>query len=79
MQDVVKPDLIFSGLLALCAGARWITVKEAAEGFSNTGLLSVLALFAVAEGIYQTGGKLLLPGHLANAADKNQIQICIKI
>ena len=51
-----------------------ITIDEAAAGFSNTGLLSVVALFMVAEGISRTGaldwymGKILgAPKSVASA------------
>ena len=51
--------------LTLCMAAGIITVDEGLEGFSNEGLLSVMALFVVAQGISVTGaldwymGKLL--------------------
>jgi len=35
-----------------------LTLKEGAAGFSNTGVLTVLALYMVAEGVSQTGGAL---------------------
>eukprot|EP00798_Chlamydomonas_sp_ICE-L_P002127 gene2127-18172_t len=54
--DWVKPDLNFSTLLAVFMAARIITVNEGTAGFGNSGLLSVMALYAVAEGISQTGG-----------------------
>eukprot|EP00798_Chlamydomonas_sp_ICE-L_P007288 gene7288-403_t len=54
--DWVKPDLNFSTLLAVFMAARIITVNEGTDGFGNSGLLSVMALYAVAEGISQTGG-----------------------
>lgn len=54
--DWVKPDVNFTALLALFIAARFITVREGTAGYGNNGLLSVMSLFAVAEGISQTGG-----------------------
>jgi hypothetical protein len=51
-----------------------ITLQEAASGFSNTGLLSVVSLFMVAEGISRTGaldwymGKILGTPHSVASA-----------
>lgn len=54
--DLVGPDFIFAGLASLYMAARIITVSEGSTGFSNTGVLTVVALYVVAEGIAQTGG-----------------------
>mmetsp|Transcript_31488 Transcript_31488/g.93900 ORF Transcript_31488/g.93900 Transcript_31488/m.93900 type:complete len:792 (-) Transcript_31488:2155-4530(-) len=54
--DWVRPDINFLTTMAIYTAARFITVREAAAGFSNTGLLSVMALFAVAAGVARTGG-----------------------
>ncbi|GBF89760.1 sodium sulfate co-transporter [Raphidocelis subcapitata] len=55
-MDAVGPDLVFGALASIYAVSGIITVKEAAAGFANTGVLTVLALYAVAEGVSQTGG-----------------------
>ncbi|KAF5840819.1 citrate transporter-like domain-containing protein [Dunaliella salina] len=54
--DWVGPDLIFSTLMAFYTACRFITPEEAARGFGNTSLLSVMALYMAAEGVSQTGG-----------------------
>lgn len=43
------------GSLTLFMAANIITIDEALAGFSNEGLLTVLTLFVVAEGISRTG------------------------
>lgn len=55
--DWVPPDLTFSTLLAVSLVSRFITIAQAAAGYGNTGLLTVMALYIVAEGITQTGGE----------------------
>ena len=47
-------SIMLTGLTALYL-ARIIDVKEALSGFSSTGLLTVLVLFVVAEGLNKTG------------------------
>ena len=65
LSDRVGSDAVMLVSLTLCMAAGIITVDEGLEGFSNEGLLSVLALFVVAHGIAVTGaldwymGKLL--------------------
>ncbi|KAG1656604.1 hypothetical protein FOA52_008427 [Chlamydomonas sp. UWO 241] len=54
--DWVRPDLNFLTTMAVYTASRMITVAEAAAGFGNVGLLSVMALFSVAAGIARTGG-----------------------
>lgn len=65
ISDKVGADMVMIGALSLYMVGQIITLEEALVGFSNGGLLSVLALFVVAEGISKTGaldwymGKLL--------------------
>ncbi|KAF5840821.1 hypothetical protein DUNSADRAFT_15363 [Dunaliella salina] len=54
--DFAGPDLVFLTLLAAYTALRFITPEEAAAGFGNTSVLSVMFLFPVCEGIAQTGG-----------------------
>lgn len=54
--DWVAPDLAFAGMAAVFCAARIIDTKALTAGFSNTGVLTVVALYTVAEGIAQTGG-----------------------
>ena len=54
--DWVPPDLAFAGMASIFCAARIIDIKQLTAGFSNTGVLTVVALYCVAEGIAQTGG-----------------------
>ena len=49
-------DLLFCAALALLITGKVITVEEGIQGFANEGLLTVAALFVVAQGISSTGG-----------------------
>eukprot|EP00879_Flechtneria_rotunda_P031768 GHRR01034729.1.p1 GENE.GHRR01034729.1~~GHRR01034729.1.p1 ORF type:complete len:164 (-),score=29.62 GHRR01034729.1:217-708(-) len=53
--DLVGPDLVFGGMTAIFAVSGIISVRDAAAGFSNTGVLTVVVLYLVAEGVSQTG------------------------
>ena len=55
--DLVGPDLVFGGLTALYVTSGIISIRDGAAGFANTGVLTVLVLYLVAEGVSQTGGK----------------------
>lgn len=65
LSDRVGSDAVMLVALTLSMAAGIISIDEGLEGFSNEGLLSVMALFVVAEGISVTGaldwymGKLL--------------------
>eukprot|EP00815_Leptocylindrus_aporus_P010771 CAMPEP_0116064282 /NCGR_PEP_ID=MMETSP0322-20121206/8999_1 /TAXON_ID=163516 /ORGANISM="Leptocylindrus danicus var. apora, Strain B651" /LENGTH=1125 /DNA_ID=CAMNT_0003550225 /DNA_START=115 /DNA_END=3489 /DNA_ORIENTATION=- len=65
LSDRIGPDHVMLMALTLCMASGIITIEEGLEGFSNEGLLTVLALFVVAAGIGHTGaldwymGKLL--------------------
>ena len=52
-EFVIIISFIQSPLLSLCPHV--ISVATAAAGYANTGLLAVIFLYLVAEGIYQTG------------------------
>ncbi|KAI8476576.1 MAG: putative sodium/sulfate cotransporter 3 [Monoraphidium minutum] len=54
--DAIGPDLVFGALTAVYMVSGILTVKEGAAGFANTGVLTVMALYIVAEGVSQTGG-----------------------
>ncbi|KAG2495059.1 hypothetical protein HYH03_006670 [Edaphochlamys debaryana] len=56
--DWVGPDLCFSILLAWLTAfdGEIISLSRAAAGYGNTGLLTVIFLYWVAEGVTQTGG-----------------------
>lgn len=58
--DLVGPDLVFGALTSLYVVAGIISLNEGASGFSNTGVLTVLVLYLVAEGVSQTGGALVV-------------------
>lgn len=54
--DLVGPDLVFGGMTAIFITIGILPIKDGAAGFSNTGVLTVMALYLVAEGVSQTGG-----------------------
>ncbi|GFH18238.1 CitMHS domain-containing protein, partial [Haematococcus lacustris] len=54
--DKVGPDIVFSVLLTFFVACGVLTVNQAAAGYANSGLLTVIFLYLVSEGIYQTGG-----------------------
>lgn len=55
-MDLVGPDLVFGALTSIYVVSGIISTSEGAAGFSNTGVLTVLVLYLVAEGVSQTGG-----------------------
>ncbi|KIZ06533.1 hypothetical protein MNEG_1421 [Monoraphidium neglectum] len=66
--DAVGPDLVFGGVTAIYMVAGILSVREGAAGFSNTGVLTVMALFIVAEGVSQTGGLDILLNKVLGSA-----------
>ena len=55
ISDRVGADSTMMGALTLFMAANIITIDEGLEGFANEGLLTVLVLFVVADGISKTG------------------------
>lgn len=55
LTDWFGTDSIMVATLTVFVVTEIITIREAASRFANTGLLSVLCLFMVAEGSYRTG------------------------
>jgi di/tricarboxylate transporter len=53
--EIAPPDMIMIGALILMIPLGIITPSEAIAGFSQRGLLTVMVLFAVAEGLQRTG------------------------
>ncbi|KXZ47579.1 hypothetical protein GPECTOR_34g738 [Gonium pectorale] len=64
--DWVGPDITFTVLLAFLTAfdGNIITVSDAAAGYGNTGLLTVVFLYLVAEGVTQTGGLELIMNYV---------------
>mmetsp|Transcript_84290 Transcript_84290/g.233623 ORF Transcript_84290/g.233623 Transcript_84290/m.233623 type:complete len:1150 (+) Transcript_84290:75-3524(+) len=56
MSDRVGADVVMLSALAVSMAAGIVSVPEGLGGFANEGLLTVVALFVVAEGISRTGG-----------------------
>ncbi|KAL4432402.1 hypothetical protein ABPG77_001701 [Micractinium sp. CCAP 211/92] len=54
--DLVGADLVMNMVLALTVVFKIITIKSALTGFSSSGLITVVVLFMVAQGITSTGG-----------------------
>jgi di/tricarboxylate transporter len=55
ISDRVGADSTMMGALTLFMAANIVTIDEGLEGFANEGLLTVLVLFVVADGISKTG------------------------
>jgi di/tricarboxylate transporter len=84
LLDRIGADSVMMAALTLYMIAGIITVKEGIAGFANEGILTVLTLFIVAEGISRTGaldwylGKLLgRPKTAAGAQIRLMIPIAI--
>ena len=80
--DIIYPDWVMLSGLMIFMVTEIVTTKEGLAGFSNEGILTVLALFVVADGISRTGaldyymGKILgRPTTVAGA----QLRLCIPI
>ncbi|PCM45131.1 SLC13 family permease [Marinobacter sp. ANT_B65] len=58
------PHLVMMGVLVVLSASGIISADQALAGFSNTGLMTVVALFVVAGGIHHSGGVDLLVTHL---------------
>eukprot|EP00931_Biecheleriopsis_adriatica_P045305 TRINITY_DN25968_c0_g1_i2.p1 TRINITY_DN25968_c0_g1~~TRINITY_DN25968_c0_g1_i2.p1 ORF type:complete len:843 (+),score=141.41 TRINITY_DN25968_c0_g1_i2:53-2530(+) len=56
MSDLIGADIVMLSALAVCLVTEIITIEEGLAGFANEGLLTVVALFVVAQGISKTGG-----------------------
>ncbi|MGD9854319.1 MAG: SLC13 family permease [Planctomycetaceae bacterium] len=55
IRNAAPPDLLFLGATAFLAVVGIISPAEAFAGFSNTGMLTVAALFVVVAGLRETG------------------------
>jgi Citrate transporter len=55
MTDRIGPDWVMTAGLVLFMACEIVTIPEALEGYSNEGILTVMALFVVAEGVSRTG------------------------
>jgi hypothetical protein len=55
MTDKIGPNWVMAAGLTVFMVMDIITVKEGLEGFSNEGIMTVMVLFVVAEGISRTG------------------------
>jgi di/tricarboxylate transporter len=80
--DIIYPDWVMLCGLVMFMVTEIVTIKEGLAGFSNEGILTVLALFVVADGISRTGaldyymGKILgRPTTVAGA----QLRLCVPI
>lgn len=58
------PHLVMMGVLVVLSASGIISADQALMGFSNTGLITVMALFVVAAGIHHSGGVDLLVRYL---------------
>ena len=58
------PHLIMMSVLIVLSATGVISAEEALSGFSNSGLITVVAMFVVAAGIHHSGGVDLVVHHL---------------
>lgn len=84
VTDKIGADFVLLTTLIFFMVTEIITVKEGLVGFSNTGVLTVMALFVVAEGVSRTGsldyymGKMLgKPKTIAGAQIRLMVPIAI--
>ena len=56
LWDLIQPDHVMIGAVALLMASGVVTVEEGLAGFANEGLLTVATLCVVAAGISATGG-----------------------
>lgn len=55
IQDKLRPGLIMMSALVLMLCGKILTPKEALEGFSNKGMITVALLYLVSEGVRRSG------------------------
>ena len=60
----VAPHLVMMGVLVILSASGILDASQALAGFSNSGLITVAAMFVVAAGIHHSGGVDLLVNHL---------------
>jgi len=58
------PHLVMLSVLIVLSATGVVSADEALSGFSNTGLITVVAMFVVAAGIHHSGGVDLVVHHL---------------
>lgn len=60
----IGPHFVMMGVLAILSASGILTSTEALGGFSNSGLITVAAMFVIATGIHASGGVDLLVNNL---------------
>jgi di/tricarboxylate transporter len=55
IRDKLRPGIVLFSILTILMVTGIVTTKETIDGFSNEGMLTILVLFFVSEGIRQTG------------------------
>ncbi|OZC37835.1 SLC13 family permease [Marinobacter vinifirmus] len=58
------PHMVMMAVLVVLSASGIISADQALAGFSNSGLITVVAMFVVAAGIHHSGGVDLLVNHL---------------
>ena len=58
------PHMVMMAVLVVLSASGIISAAQALAGFSNSGLITVVAMFVVAAGIHHSGGVDLLVNHL---------------
>eukprot|EP00035_Acanthoeca_spectabilis_P022882 m.446366 g.446366 ORF g.446366 m.446366 type:complete len:737 (-) comp19351_c0_seq1:60-2270(-) len=70
--EIAPADMIMMGTVVLMLVVDIISIPEAVQGFSNTGMLTVAVLLIVAEGVKKTGAINPIKGLLGSKADGRQ-------
>jgi di/tricarboxylate transporter len=60
----IAPHIVMLGVLVVLSASGIISADQALAGFSNSGLITVVAMFVVAAGIHHSGGVDLLVRHV---------------
>ncbi|MCF7971777.1 MAG: SLC13 family permease [Methylococcaceae bacterium] len=60
----IGPHLVMMAVLTLLSASGILTSQEALSGFSNSGLITVAAMFVIAAGMHASGGIDLLVTHV---------------
>ncbi len=68
IRNLAPPDLLLLGATTSLAAVGIITPEEAFAGFSNSGMLTVAALFVVAAGLRETGALDYIGHHVLGRA-----------
>jgi di/tricarboxylate transporter len=75
--DRFRPDIVALLVLVTLAATRLVTPQEAFSGFANPAVVTVVAIFVVSEGLFQTGVADFLSLRIIKAARSNRKRLFI--